>query len=165
VTGGFTADWSMAERRYPGRFDEQWVAAPWEDPLRLSAHTSIGLIDGLRARARWESVWGRSWALRRVYYDYVGPSGDLPDLPDAPAPVSLDTPGNDILAPFHRLDLGLLGTRAWREMTVQAELSVVNVLDRANAFDASLRPAKSAYARQPRVLPGRRLVAVLGLRY
>jgi hypothetical protein len=165
VTGGVTADWSTAERRYPGRFGDRWVAAPWEEPLRLTAHTGVDVAGGVEARARWESVWGRSWALRRIYYDYVGSSGDLPASLTGPDPVALDTPGDDTLAPFHRLDLGLQAERTWGGVTVGAELSVVNVLGRANAFDASVLSTSSSTTRQPRLLPGRRLVAVLSLRY
>jgi hypothetical protein len=165
-----TLAWGTAERRYPGRFDDRWVAAPWEEPLRLTGRVSADVADGLRARARWESIWGRSWALRRIYYDYVAPAGALSEdapfesrgLPGAP---SLDTPGEDRLDPFHRLDLGLLASRTWRGVAVELEASVVNVLGRANPFDASLRPSGSSLVRQHRALPGRRIVAVLSLRY
>jgi hypothetical protein len=168
VEGGATLAWSTAERRYPGRFDDRWVAAPWEEPVRLNGHASVEVVGGLRARARWESIWGRSWALRRIYYDYVGPSGALsaPAAPGEPAQgLSLDTPGDDRLAGFHRLDLGVRGTWTWRGVAVDAELSVVNALGRANPFDASLRPDGDTFAREHRLLPGRRIVTVLGLRF
>ncbi|MFB6248215.1 MAG: carboxypeptidase-like regulatory domain-containing protein [Salinibacter sp.] len=161
VTGELTAGWHTARRRYEDRFAGSWVAAPWEKPVRLAARTGIRLADGLRARARWESIWGRSWALRPIYYDYVGPSGAPPSL----SGVSLDAPGADKLAPYHRLDLGLRGALTWQGVTATAEVSLVNVLDRANPFDASLRPKGPSLVRRARTLPGRRIVTALNLRF
>ena len=160
LTGEVTAGWHAAWRQYEDRFGGEWVAAPWEEPLRLAARTGIRLVEGLQARARWESVWGRSWALRPIYYDYVGPSSAPPSLDN----VSLRTPGTDALAPYHRLDLGVQGTLTWQGVTAEAQLSLVNVLGRANPFDASLRPEGPSLVRQERNLPGRRVVAILKLR-
>jgi len=116
------------------------------------------LADGLQVRGQWESVWGRTWALRRIYYDYVGPAGALERA-------SLDAPGTDRLAPYHRLDLGLQGERSWRGVTVGLQLTLANALGRANPFDASLRAPDAPRPRLSRTLPGRRLVGVLTLRY
>jgi len=161
VTGGLTAGWHAAERRYEDRFGGRWVPAPWEEPVRVAAHTGIRIVEGLQARTRWESIWGRSWALRPIYYDYVGPSG----APSSLDGTSLNAPGTDELAPYHRLDLGLQGTMDWQGVTATAEVSLVNVLGRANPFDASLRPKGPSLLRRARTLPGRRIVAVLHLRF
>jgi hypothetical protein len=160
VTGELTAGWHAAGRRYEDRFGGGWVPAPWEEPVRVAAHAGIRLVEGLQARARWESVWGRSWALRPIYYDYVGPSGAPPSLDG----ISLSAPGTDGLAPYHRLDLGLQGTMEWQGVAATAEVSLVNVLDRANPFDVSLRSKGSSVVRRARTLPGRRIVATLTLR-
>lgn len=160
ITGELTAGWSTANRRYERRFGERWVAAPWEEPVRLSAQLNARIVDGVRLRTRWESVWGRSWSLRRIYYDYVGPSGATPT-----SDRSFDTPSKDRLTPYHRFDVGLKGKQTWSGVTATAELRLVNVLDRSNPFDVSLRPKGASFVQQPRRLPGRRFVAVLALRY
>ncbi len=158
LTGQLRAGWAAAQRRYAERFGGGWVPAPWEEPVRLAAQARLRLADGLQVRGQWESVWGRAWALRRIYYDYVGPAGALERA-------SLDAPGTDRLAPYHRLDLGLQGERSWRGVTVGLQLTLANALGRANPFDASLRAPDAPRPRLSRTLPGRRLVGVLTLRY
>jgi hypothetical protein len=158
VTGSVTAEWSRAERRYPRRFDGRFVPAPWEQPLRLAANVDVTLADGLHALANWKGIWGRSWALRRPYYDYLA----LVDPGRFPG-YDLSRPGQQTLAPFSRLDLGLKGERTVGGVTLEGQLNVVNVLGRRNPFDQSL----DAVGAQPRVrtLPGRRVFVLLGLRY
>jgi hypothetical protein len=160
VSGGVTAEWSRAERRYPGRFDGRFVPAPWEQPLRLAANVDVTLTDGLHALGHWRGVWGRSWALRRPYYDYLAPL-DADRFPG----YDLSRPGRQTLAPFSRLDLGLRGEMRVGGVAVEAQLSLVNVLDRPNPFDQSLDPTGPRPTPVPRTLPGRRAFVLLGLRY
>jgi hypothetical protein len=156
LSGGLSAEWSRAERRYPGRFDGRSVPAPWEQPLRLAATLDATLADGLHARAHWTGTWGRSWALRRGYYDYLA----LTDGPPFPT-TDLTRPGRQTLAPFSRLDLGLRGEVAVRDVALEGQVSVVNVLDRHNAFDRSLDAGGEPRAR---TLPGRRVFVSVGVR-
>ena len=160
LSGGVSAEWGRAQRRYPGRFDGRFVPAPWEQPLRLGATLDVALADGLHALANWKGVWGRSWALRKGYYDYLAPTGGR-SLPDA----ALERPGEQTLAPFSRLDLGVEGTVDVRDVTLEAQLSLVNVLDRRNAFDRSLGAAGASGAPVARTLPGRRAFVLLGVRF
>jgi hypothetical protein len=160
ITGGLSAEWSRAERRYPGRFGGRYVPAPWEQPFRLAANLDVTLTDGLHALAHWTGTWGRSWALRRAYYDYLAPL-DADRFPG----YDLSRPGDQTLDPFSRLDLGLKGETTVGGVTVRAQFQVVNVLGRANAFDQSLAPTDSRPTPVPRTLPGRRVFVLLGLRY
>jgi hypothetical protein len=155
-----TAEWSRSERRYPGRFDGRLVPTPWEQPLRLATTLDVRLVGGLRALAHWTGTWGRSWALRRAYYDYLAPL-DADRFPG----YDLSRPGDQTLDPFSRLDLGLKGETTVGGVTVRAQFQVVNVLGRANAFDQSLAPTDSRPTPVPRTLPGRRVFVLLGLRY
>ena len=105
---------------------------------------------GLVLRARALGVWGRSWALRRAYYDVVGAGAD------AVGGVALDRPGDDRLPPLLTLDLGA----AWalplgdgRRLELAAD--VANALGRRNALDWSLRPDGAGGAVPvTRALPG-----------
>jgi hypothetical protein len=160
VSGGVTAEWSRTERRYPGRFDGRFVPAPWAQPLRLAANLDVALADDLHALADWTGTWGRSWALRKGYYDYLALASD------APFPTyDLTRPGRQTLAPFARLDLGVKGERAVGDVTLEAQLRLVNVLDRRNAFDRSLGTTGTRTEPVPRTLPGRRAFVLLGVRF
>ena len=160
ISGSVSAEWSRAERRYPGRFDGRYVPAPWEQPIRLSASLDVALIDGLHALGHWKGIWGRSWALRRAYYDYLAPL-DANRFPG----YDLSRPGRQTLDPFSRLDLGLKGETTVGGVTLQAQLQVVNVLGRHNSFDQSLAPTGARPVPEFRTLPGRRAFLLLGLRY
>jgi len=160
VAGSMTAEWSRTERRYPGRFEGRFVPAPWAQPVRLATQIDVTLAKGVNALANWNGIWGRSWALRRAYYDYLAPldAGRF-------AGYDLSRPGEQILSPFFRLDLGLTGEATVRGVAVEAQVRLVNVLGRRNAFDQSLDPTGARPTPVARTLPGRRAFVLLGLRY
>lgn len=161
ISGDATVEVGRAERRYPGRFGERFVPAPWNQPVRLSTNLDLKVVDGLHARGSWQGMWRRPWALRRAYYDYTALTANA----DALDGIDLDRPGDQVLAPFARLDLGLHAQQRVRGVTVEAQLNVVNVLDRANPFDWSLDTTGAELTRVARTLPGRHLFVLLGLRY
>lgn len=161
ISGDATAEVGRAERRYPGRFGERFVPAPWNQPVRLSTNLDMKIVDGLHARGSWQGMWRRAWALRRAYYDYAALTANANVLEG----IDLDRPGDHVLAPFSRLDLGLHAEQRFRGVTVEAQLNVVNVLDRANPFDWSLDATGAPPTRIARTLPGRHLFVLLGLRY
>lgn len=160
ISGRTSLAWSRTTRRYPGRFNERSVPAPWSQPLRLTTGLDVSLTAPLQAHVDWQGVWGRPWALRRAYYDYLALAGDTRDLS-----YDLTRPGNQVLSPFSRLDLGLSAETRLRTFTLEARLNLVNVFDRHNAFDWSLDPTGAGPAPVRRTLPGRRLFVSFGLKY
>ncbi|MFO8233471.1 MAG: TonB-dependent receptor [Longimonas sp.] len=161
VDAKVVAETERARRWYPGRFNEQFVPAPWEQPVRLDADVTVALGRGVDARMSGYGVWGRSWALRRAYYDYIahiqgGNSFEGFDL---------RRPGQQQLAPMMRLDLGLGGEWEIKGVGLRAQISLINVLDRANPFDWSLDTSGATPKAVPRNLPGRRASARVGIRY
>ena len=161
LSGDITAEVEHAQRRYAGRFNGRFVSAPWEQPVRVVTNLDVKLADGLHALGSWQGTWGRSWALRRAYYDYAALTADGAALDG----FDLDRPGAHVLAPFSRFDMGLKAERRLRGLTIEAQLNVANVFDRANPFDWSLDTSGTQTARIARTLPGRRLFVLLGLRY
>ncbi|MES3631017.1 MAG: carboxypeptidase-like regulatory domain-containing protein [Longimonas sp.] len=155
------AELERSQRRYAGRFEDRFVPAPWEQPVRIGGDLSVQIVDGLHAVGSWQGIWGRSWALRRAYYDYT------PHTYAAQSRIGADLtrPGRQQLAPFSRVDLGLQAERRIAGVTVEAQLNVVNVLDRANAFDWSLGSDGSVDNPIVRTLPGRNVFFLVGLRY
>jgi len=119
------------------------------------------LVGGLRLHLGWKGIWGRRWAFRRAYYDYFS-------VRSSSAPVGdyrLEAPSSHVLRPLYRLDAGLSYERSWNGVRVEAQAHLVNVLDRANAFDWSLRPTDAGLVRSVRALPGRRPVVSLTVGY
>ena len=155
------AEVGRARRQYPGRFDDRLVPASWEQPVRLDADIGVALGKGVEARVSGQGIWGRSWALRRAYYDYiVHTQGN-----DAFEGFDLNRPGDQQLAPMLRLDLALRGEWTLKGMGLHAQIGLVNALDRANPFDWSLDTSGAVPEAVPRNLPGRRAFVLLGIRY
>lgn len=159
VSADATVEVSRVHRRYPGRFEDRTVPAPWEKPLRMSTNVDVTVVDGVEVQGSWQGVWNRPWALRQSYYDYLAIAS-----PDAEG-VDLQRPGDQRLAPFSRFDLGVETRTTIRGVGIEARASVVNLFDRANPFDESLHPSPGGPERVARTLPGRRFFAMIGFRF
>lgn len=161
VRGTFRYNWSRSRRQFPGRFDEQSVPAPWNQPHRLTLSAEGTVTDALRVHLRAEHRRGQSWGFRQIYYDYLGPRSTSNTQSD----VSLQNPGSHTLAPHTRVDLGTQYSVHWNGLTLKSQLTLVNVFDRRNPFDWGLRSTDDGTTRTTRHLPGRRLVGSLTIRY
>lgn len=152
---------SRSQRVFPDRFDGRMEPVPWNEPHRLTLDTDLPVAGGLTAHLSWRGIWGRRWAFRRAYYDYLALGADA----DAFAPYRLDRPSAQKLPPIYRLDAGLSFTKTWSGVRVEARAQLINVLDRANAFDWRLSPTDNGLAKSIRTLPGRRPVFSLTVGY
>jgi hypothetical protein len=170
---------TRSRRTFPDRFGGRLTPVPWSEPHRLTAETRVPLGGGVSAEARGEAIWGRPWGYRRAYYAYLAPGRPStrpgPRGPDAP---DFSRPGDHVLPPLCRLDLGLRAERQWGGVDVTARAGVGNVLGRTNVANWSLAPAEGLAAgasaveapieateRFARPLPGRHLTVSLRLSY
>ena len=132
---------ARTERRSGARFGGRWVPAPWAEPVRATLGLDVLAAGrrqgtGLLLRARALGVWGRSWALRRAYYDVLPAQGT-----SSIGAFPLDRPQADRLPPLLVLDLGVAYTyELARARRIELAVDVANALDRSNALDWSLRP-------------------------
>ncbi len=154
-------DWSRSRRRFPDRFGGRRVPVPWNQPHRVSLSAELTATDALHLRLRGEYGWGRSWGFRQTYYDYLGVRPESDDL----LGYSLQVPSAHTLAPQTRVDVGLRYGLQWNDLSVEAHLDAINVLDHRNPFDWGVRAAEDGMTRTTRHLPGRRIVGGLTLRY
>lgn len=152
---------SHSRRQFPSRFGDGMEATPWNEPHRLALDLDVPVADGLNAHGSWKAVWGRSWAFRRAYYDYLTVGTPAAAFGD----YAMEAPSSHTLSPLYRLDAGLSYTRDWGGVRVTARAHVINVLDRANAFDWRLSPTDTGLDRSVRTLPGRRPVVSLTVGY
>lgn len=147
-----TYSYSWATRRYPHQGRDETEPVPWNQPHRLLLDAEVPLTDGLRLSTRWTGVWGRRWALRRMYYDYLRHTS----LGTAETPFGAERPGRQALPVLRHLDLGVTLETPFQTNRVQVRLFVINVFDRINVFDQNLAFAEGVpTVPVDRMLPGR----------
>lgn len=161
VSAGASYSYSHARRRYPGRFDEQMQPVPWNEPHRLNLDASISLLRSFTVDVNWTGSWGRRWAVRHAYYDYLA----LRANPLSFESIDLSRPADHMVTPYYRLDAGLTYVRTWGRVGMQLRAFVVNVLDRENVYDWSLRQTAYDVTSVNRTLPGRHPAFSLRLSY
>ncbi|ARA94142.1 hypothetical protein AWN76_013915 [Rhodothermaceae bacterium RA] len=160
LTPTLTYSFSHAERRYPGRFHEQYRMVPWNEPHRLTLDVDLHPTRTLTLTATWTGIWGRRWGLRQMYYDYLLYSDRIASF----TPFYPDNPDRQPLPAAHHLDLGVTFAQTGRLGTVQVRTFVMNALDYANVFDRSLEPTDDGTFRAiDRLMPGRHLAFSLRL--
>lgn len=149
-TTRFTAqyEYAVARRRVANRFDGGFVTVPWNTPHRFYASLDVTPRPHWTATLRWQGVSGRAWGFRQAYYDYLEPYPDTRQF----APFNLSDPEAHRLPFFSQWDVGVAYTREIAGFGVQARLNLINVLDRRNVRDWSLRydEARAAYVRSVR---------------
>ncbi len=145
VEGRF--DGSVSERAFPSRFGGAAQPTPWNEPRRLEAEARLPIVYGLALEGESRTVWGRSWALRRAYYDF------LPFASDGP-PVG--APGDDRLPTLHQLDLGISWLGRVGSVLTEVRVQGVNLAGR-QVLDYSLvrsgPEGSTSWTRAPRFLP------------
>jgi hypothetical protein len=179
--------YSAAKRTVPHRFDGRMLPTPWNEPHRLTLRTSATVAGGLTAHLQADGIWGRTWGFRQAYYDYLAPitcplgsdcaaaalNADAVDAGSfssvsfaALPPYELDDPSDHVLPPMYRVDAGLSYARSFRGFDLQAQVNVVNVLDRANVVEWRLQPqSDGTHRRFARTLPGRHPVFSIRISY
>ena len=123
-------DYSLSRRTFPSRFDGQTQPTPWNQPHRAQLSADLDLGAGFVTRLRGRGVWGRTWGYRQAYYDFLAFHGN-----DAAVGLPEDRP----LPALYALDLGFAYSRRLAGTSVAINVDVLNVLDRHNVLDYSLR--------------------------
>lgn len=154
-------DWSRSRRQFPSRFDGRLVPPPWNQPHRVTGSARVETGLGIEVHARGVYVSGQSWGFRQIYYDYLStrPETDLPASP------SFENPTRHTPSPSVQVDVGVAYALQLGPATVDARLTVANVLDRQNPVDWGLEPSQNGTTRTTRHLPGRHLKGSLSIRY
>lgn len=128
------------------------LPASWNEPHRFQMRSLWRFLSDWTAVAKWQTVLGRTWGFRQTYYNYLffeggGRFGNF----------TFTHPEDDRLAPFHQLDLSLIYQPSFNVMDMEVRLDLINVLDRYNTIDWSLRPEdenSNQYIIHKRTMPG-----------
>jgi len=143
--------YSFTVRTFSSRFDGKEMPTPWNEPHRVAFDLRLRLAPGLHIGLNARSEWGRSWALRRIYYDYG------PFFPTSVSftPFNLDRPSDQTIRAYQRVDLGLTYRRAFGGTQLMFRAFVNNIFDRNNVYDQGLIGNYNGVSTRNRTLPGR----------
>lgn len=151
-----TYDWTVSERTFPSRFDGRRQPTPWSEPHRVTLGTRLPVWGGLALEVESTNVWGRTWALRRAYYDFLAFHDDAGTLP-------IGLPAEDRLPELRQLDVGLSWLGRLGGSLAEFRAEVRNAQGERQVLDYSLVRVDDAdgstrYLRRARLLPGASLL-------
>ena len=140
-----------AIQQFPGRFNDEQIAVPWNTPNRINVDTQARLSENVKLEANWTSQWGRQWSLRRAYYDFLA----FRSLSVSIDPFNLNTPLSHNVPAYQRLDLGTTVSFFSDRVQTNIQFFVINALDHQNVYDHVLTFSDGNSGASPRNLPGR----------
>lgn len=145
-------DYSFTRINLDSQFGRR-LPVPWNEPHRFQLRTLWQVLPTLKAVAKWQSVWGRTWGFRQSYYNYL-----FYETGESFGNFTFTTPEDDRLSPFHQLDFSLIYQPSLQFMDLELRADLINLLDRRNTIDWSLRPTQpgntEAYEIKKRTMPG-----------
>lgn len=159
---GISYSFSEAKRRYPGRFENRLETTPWNEPHRLNLQHDFSLTSTLSTSLRAYGIWGRTWAFRQAYYDYLDAHNPENERFEA---FDLKNPSAHELSPYYQIDAGLRYKKNLKNVALEVRAEVLNVLDRKNVVDWSfINPTDSSLPLETteRTMPG--LMTALSLK-
>ncbi|MEX2436206.1 MAG: hypothetical protein WD735_05925, partial [Balneolaceae bacterium] len=146
-------DYSNAVIDLDSQFGKQ-IMAPWNEPHRTQLRAIWRVVPDLSIVTAWQGIWGRTWAYRQSYYNFLqfrdeGIAGD----------VSLNSPENDQLKPFHQVDFSIIYQPELSKAELDIRLELINVLNRKNILEKSLYPVtneenNTSYEQRSKRMPG-----------
>ncbi len=130
------------------------VPAPWNEPHRMHFRAMWHVLPELTLISKWQGIWGRTWAFRDSYYNYL-PYRDS----GIPLPQSFDRPEEDKLPSFYQVDLSVIYRPNLGPADMDIRLELINLLNRANTLDQYLLPVfsdgeQTGYSVESRTFPG-----------
>lgn len=165
-------DYSISEREYTFVDTTSYEPAPWNEPHRFELGLDWKPVDALMMTLRWQGGWGRTWAFRKAYYDYLATDSlASPTYGD----IDLRDPSSHRLPAFQQLDLSTAYTREVGPITAQIRMDLLNLFNRENVADLSLKEIRreddegeeyiAGYESVPRTLLPRTLLLAVRLRW
>jgi hypothetical protein len=132
----------------------QSVSAPWNDPHRGQIRAVWSVTSNLTLIGKWQGIWGRTWAFRDSYYNYLQVSER-----ESLQAFDFNSPNDDHLSDFSQVDLSVAYRPDIGSSTLELRVDFINVLNRKNPVDRYLRPLLDdegviGYELTNRTLPG-----------
>lgn len=126
----------------------------WNDPHRAQLRAIWSVSNDLTLIGKWQGIWGRTWAYRESYYNYLQTLE-----PESLTVFDFSSPDDDHLPHFSQVDLTIVYGPDIGLTTLELRLDLVNILNRENPVDRFLSPlldndGVSGYESRTRTLPG-----------
>ncbi len=130
------------------------MTTPWNEPHRTQLRVLLWMIPDLAVTAKWQGIWGRKWAFRQSYYNFLQYRST-----EIPSEFSFNSPENDTLSPFQQVDLSFIYQPTIGKADLELRLELLNILNRKNTLEKYLQPVQQEggqrrYEVRNRNLPG-----------
>ncbi|MCG2587536.1 TonB-dependent receptor [Rhodohalobacter sulfatireducens] len=129
------------------------MPAPWNEPHRTQLRILWRMMPDLAVTAKWQGIWGRKWAFRKSYYDFLRYRQF-----EMPTNFSFNTPENDKMSSFQQVDLSFIYQPTLGSANLEVRLELLNILNRENTLEKYLQPVQNGeetiYRVRHRSLPG-----------
>lgn len=151
LTAGY--DYSYSQIDMDSQFGRK-MPAPWNEPHRTQFRVLWWMFPDLAVTTKWQGIWGRSWAFRKSYYDFLRFRPEESSLP-----YSFNSPENDKLSPFQQVDLSFIYQPTLGTADLEIRLELLNLLNRKNTLEKYIQPIHTEgeitdYEIRNRNLPG-----------
>jgi hypothetical protein len=146
-------DYSYSEINMESQFG-RILPASWNEPHRTQLRFLWWVTPDLAVSTKWLGIWGRTWAFRQSYYDFLRYRPNETSLQ-----YSFNSPANDKLSPFQQVDLSFIYQPSLGSANLEFRLELLNILNRKNTLEKYLHPIQQdsgnrSYEIRNRNLPG-----------
>ena len=146
-------DYSFTRLNMESQFGKT-VPAPWSEPHRTQLRAIWNLNSDITFAGKWHGIWGRMWAFRESYYNYL----QIAD-PVRAAQFQFNNPEEDKLGAFSQADVSLIYRPSAGAADLELRLDFINIFNRKNPLDIQLLPILDAgeirgYRSFERTMPG-----------
>jgi len=130
------------------------VMSPWNEPHRAQLRLLYRFLPRFTVLTKWQGVWGRAWAYRQSYYNYLR-TADAASLTG----LLFNSPGDDQLSSFQQVDVSFIYQPKIGAADMEFRLELINLLNRRNSIEKYLLPIVNdgevtGYQTENRMLPG-----------
>jgi len=143
-------DFSYSSVNMQSQFNSR-MPAPWNTPHTFQLRALGRVTSSFAVVAKWEGMYGRTWAFRQSYYDFMVPHNFTQE-----SGFSFKRPDKDTFSAFEQLDLSFIYTNSFSYANLEVRLDLMNLLNRENTIDWNLfYPSLDANPEiRKRTLPG-----------
>ena len=127
-------DYSYTRVNYSTQFGRT-LPAPWNEPHRTQFRAMWRALPGFTVVSKWQGIWGRTWAYRQAYYNFL-PFRE----PEMSFPVTHNSPETDVLPAFHQVDLSFIYQTGLGAADLEIRFDLINLFNHTNILDKRLQP-------------------------